>query len=146
MNVAGHKESSAKGIEDGVRNLLNAALREEPSALTPLTSRLDNIEREALRKKRLVQKREVELQEIIDKLSDFQGAQKEDVVRAKKRYINQLLPFSLTSPEAASIFAKEFPQQLKLVNDDTPTEPFLISYKEFDTALNRKLEQNGECD
>ena len=149
LNVAGHTEEKSKGIEVAVRELLNAALREEPKSIVPLTSKLDKIEREALRKKQLIQEREVEYQEITDKLAEYNAAGDANKIRMKKRYIKQLLPFDLMSNEASKIYAAEFGKQLPLADNSTPTPAFEGSYKEFaklSKNLDEQLVEKGKCD
>ena len=144
LNVAGHSEKSYPGIQQGVRVLLNAALREDPKAITPLTNRLENIEREASRLKNVIKDKEIEYQEKVDEMAEYRNSVK-DGQRAKKRYITKLLPFDLMSDDVVKIYGKEFGKQSPQATDAEPIQPFLISYKEFDNILNKKLKQQGKC-
>ena len=144
MNIAGHTEKSYPGIQQGVRVLLNAALREDPKAITPLTNRLENIEREASRLKNVIKDKEIEYQEKVDKIAEYRSSVKEGQ-RAKKRYIEKLLPFDLMSDDIIKIFGKEFGKQVPQATNAEPTAPFLVSYKEFDNILNKKLKEQGKC-
>ena len=144
LNIAGHTEKSYPGIQQGVRVLLNAALREDPKAITPLTNRLENIEREASRLKNVIKDKEIEYQEKVDKIAEYRSSVKEGQ-RAKKRYIEKLLPFDLMSDDIIKIFGKEFGKQVPQATNAEPTAPFLVSYKEFDNILNKKLKEQGKC-
>jgi len=49
------------------------------------------------------------------------------------------------SDDMIKLFGKEWGKQVPKATNDEPIQPFLVSYKEFDNILNKKLEQQGKC-